>query len=337
MDTESVPGTSKSYMSFTENPRVGYRLALKRKFVSPIHILLLALSAIIPVASLAPVHAQSPTVAVNPSTVAAGLGSSFTVTIDLTDVANVVGYDVSLFFNNAALSITSVDFKSAATLFGGLGCAPACNLGVVALSSNALGEVRSARALLAGNTAQSPGTLVSVTFSVTGSQDSPLTLDGVQVAQDVGGNAVPAPVTAVSGNFFLPPNILFTAPNLSQCTQALPQCAPVQHIKFNPAHTGNLPIICSIQLDPNAPRAGFGGCMIDVRNPNGVDSFSSSNLAFLFPGQSGTVTATFTYTTSASLGSYSVFATALDCVANDLSSCTLGPTTVGGLHFKMNP
>ncbi len=303
--------------------------------------MLLALSAFLPVASLTPVHAQSPTVAVNPNTVAGGLGSSFTITIDITDVPNIVGYDITLLYNNAALSATTVDFNSAVTLFGSLACAPACNLGLVSLASDSLGEVRSARILLGGNTAQSPGALVSITFTVIGAADSPLTLDSVAIAQDVGGSAVPAAVTLVSGSFFLPPNILFVAPNIAQCTptgtSSDPQCAPVQHTKFNPAHSGKVPILCSVQLDPNAPRAGFGGCTIDVKNPNGVDSISSSNLAFLFPGQSVSVTATFTYNTSTTLGSYSVFATALDCVANDLSTCTLGSTTVGGLHFKMNP
>ncbi len=341
MDCRGYRPTSKSYMSFIEKPIVGYKLALKRKFVSPVHLLLLALSAILPVASLSPVHAQAPTVAVNPNSVAAGLASSFTVTVDLTDVANVVGYDVTLLFNNAALSVTSVDFDSPTTLFGGLDCAPTCILGVVSLSSNTLGQVRSARALLGGNLAQSPGTLMSITFMVTGPADSPLTLSNVAIAAAVNGSAVGVPVTVVSGNFFLPPNILFVAPNLSRCTPTGlptdPQCSSVQHTKFNSAHPNSMPILCSIQLDPLALRSGFGGCMIDVRDPNGFNSISSSNLVLLRPGQSATVTATFAYTTSATLGSYSVFATSLECVANDLSSCSMGSITVGAQLFKMNP
>ncbi len=312
---------------------------MKGKLVSP--IFLLALSAILPVASLAPAHAQSPTVSVDPNNSAARVGSTFTVTIDITGVPNIVGYDVSLLYNKAGLSATSADFNSASTLFGSIACAPSCNLGIVAIASDTLGEVRSARVLLGGNTAQSPGTLVSITFTVIGAADSPLTLDRADIVEDINGVATPVAVTIISGNFFLPPNILFVAPNLSQCTptgtSSDPQCAPVQHTKFNPAHSGKVPILCSVQLDPNALRSGFGGCMIDVKDPNGGDFFANSSLAFMLPGQAANVTATFTYTSSATLGSYSVFATALDCVANDLSSCTLGSTTVSGLHFKMNP
>src|SRR5712692_9726626 len=104
---------------------------LKKRFISPIHAILLAFSIILPGIPLTPAHAQSPTVAVNPNTVAGGLGSTFTITIDITDVSDIVGYDVTLLYNNAALSATSVDFNSAATLFGGLPCASACNLGIV--------------------------------------------------------------------------------------------------------------------------------------------------------------------------------------------------------------
>jgi len=256
------------------------------------------------------------------------MGSTFTVTIDIAGAPDIVGYDVTLLYNKVALSATTIDFSSPTTLFGSLVCAPGCNLGIVAMASDKLGEIRSARVLLGGQTAQSPGTLVSITFTVIGAADSPLTLDRADIAEDVNGIATPVSVTIVSGNFFLPPNILFVAPSLLNV--GTPR---VGHIhKLNP-----LAVQCTVQLDPNALRSGFGGCTIDLRDPNGIDFFANSGLAFLLPGQEANVTATFSYTSSATLGSYAVFAIPLDCVANDLSSCAIGSTTASGLHLKINP
>ncbi len=304
---------------------------------------MLVLAAVLPVAAFAPVSALgAPDVALSPANNAGTVGSFFDVFVTIDNVDMLIGYDVTLTFNNAALAITSSDFISPATLFGGVSCnggAPSCTTTLVAIASNALGEVRSARVLFATNGMANtvtvdgiPATLFSVSFKVIASLDSPLPLSNVQLACDVNNAAVPCPTPNVSGgNFFVPPSVGFTSPNVF-----INPNATVQHTHLTPAHTGNMPIFCTIMLDPNALRSGFGGCVVDVVNPKGVDVASSSNIAFMFPGQAVNVTAIFTYTSSAVLGPYTISGTVLQCVSADPSSCVLG-SSIAGPHFKMNP
>jgi hypothetical protein len=79
-------------------------------------------------------------------------------------------------------------------------------------------------------------------------------------------------------------------------------------------------------------RAGFGAVQFDVIDPAGASHSVQSNIAFLFPGQSATVTANFSFESvhSSSLGTYHIIATILRCP--DPSSCINGPTQ-SGLFF----
>jgi len=255
---------------------------------------------------------------------AADVGTSFMVTIVLSNVANLVGYDVILNYNSAILSAQSVDFNSATTLIG-----PYCQAGqclpVRTQFSDATQSVESAYTLLGGVTAQvSSATLLTITFMVVGQGDSPLTISSATIAALEDGQTVSVPTDIMSGQYLLPPTLNFVAPN------GQPAAAHTLHLfKGETSLTYN----GLIQLSPTDPRSGFGGVVITVVNPTGSEVYTvQSNIAFMFPGQSATVSGIVDFSDNPLIGSYSVTVTMLRCPLPN--GCITG-ATANGQPFKV--
>ena len=258
---------------------------------------------------------------------AADVGGTFQVSVQVSNVNNLVGYDVVLQYNSAILSAQSVDFSSSATLIGPY-CSGGQCLPVRTFFSDAAQTVESAFTLLGGVTtsvsAFSPATLFTVTFLVVSPGDSALTISSAQIAAESGGSAVPVPTTIMSGQYLLPPTLNFVAPN------GQPAASHTLHLfKGQTAinYTG------LIQLSPTAPRAGFGGVVITVVNPAQTEVYTvTSTIAFMFPGQSATVWGIVDFSDNPIIGTYTVTVTMLRCPLP--SGCITG-ATANGQPFKV--
>ncbi len=308
---------------------------MNRKLLSPILIAVISLMTVIPETPGFLAHATNPsaTVAVNPSFNAADLGQTFQVALVGTGVGCIVGYDISLTYNHLALSTSpaAVDFDTTTVTAG------TTHANIVTVASDAESLVRYAVTTLGGQCLDlsAGANMVIVTFQVIAVADSDLTVSAATIAEAIGGAIVPADVTTSDGTFLVPPKILINAPFSSvsfPTGRAVPPTTTiVRHIKK--ASDQPVPLIAFIQLDPNAPRGGFGGVTFDVIDPNGVDTPVTSTLAFMFPGDAANVTGVFFFPNV--LGAYQVFVTALRCPFP--SECVVGLTTDSGLGFKVNP
>src|SRR6266700_8241529 len=90
---------------------------MNNKTLAPILMVIFSVLAIVPEATPL-VHAQSnPTVFVDPSFNAADPGGTFTVSVSISGVSNLIGYDVILSWDVLALSAVSINFVSTPTLF----------------------------------------------------------------------------------------------------------------------------------------------------------------------------------------------------------------------------
>jgi len=278
--------------------------------------------AIVPEAPSLLVHAQgTATLEVSPAASAGDLGSTITISIMLSNVDNLVGYDVGLSYDPSVLSAVGANFNSAPDVFTGL------NPFVVTGScSNNIGACESAQVLLGGASAMvSSAQLFSVDFKVLQGTPTSLTITKSDIAALVSGSVVSVPVVVSNGNFLVPPSLTFILPN---ATVAAGQ-------RTSRLSRGDTQVTLQgfISYDSTNVRAGFGGVLFDIIDPNGVDTPVTSNIAFFFPGQSATVTATYTFATSGNaIGTYHIIATMLRCP--DPSSCVNGQTTTG-LFFKL--
>ena len=263
-------------------------------------------------------------VSVNPCFSAGDPGSTFQVEVDISGVPNLVAYDLSLEFNSASLNATAVDFDTSTIVAG------TSHFNVATIVDNSIGLVRYAVTLLGGNTVDASGTVAAlkVTFQVVAAQDSPLNI-AAQIVQLV--NGVPIPVANVVVNncrFVVPPTILIVPPNSDvKAGERLRRISKGQD---------HVDLIGYIQLAPNSTRPGFGGVVFDIVGPNGeVQVFSS--IAFMFPGNSTTVTASFFYPLdSSSIGTYNYSVFALQCVTT--TACIQGTKTylsLDGPFFKV--
>jgi hypothetical protein len=291
------------------------------KPLSSILITALAILFAMPVLSV-PAYAAPATVAVNPQASSAPLGATFTVQVDVSNAANLIGYDLTLNYAGSILNVVSADF-STTTLIAPL-CASSSCFPVVTGFSDTLGTVRTAFAILGGSTVQvtTPQALLKVTFKVVGAGDSPLALTNVGLVGLLNGGAVSIPATTTDGQFLLPPSLVFRPPNAQALAGDGNGC------------TGN--VDCSdiiltgyIMLATDATRAGFGGVRFTLVGPQGTHTYDS-NIVFLFPGQSATVTHYIPLTNVA--GTYQLFATILLCPVP--TSCTPGQT-VTGVSFRV--
>ncbi len=302
-----------------------YRISLKRKIVSPILLMTLSLMTVMPEASSLFAHASlSGTVSVNPSFAAGDVGSTFPVEVDISGVPNMLAYDVSLDFNPASLQAMSVDFDTSTVVAG------TSHFNVVTITDNGIGEVRYAVSLLSGATVDASGSVpaLKMTLKVVGAVDSPLNIDPL-IAELVNGVATPVTdITVNNGVFLVPPNILIVPPNSD--------VAPSFRLRRISKGEDHVNLIGYIQLDPNAIRPGFGGVVFDIVGPGGEVQIPST-IAFMFPGNSTTVTASFFYPLdSSSIGTYTYSVLALRCATPD--ACVTGAMaflSLDGPFFKV--
>ncbi len=304
---------------------------MNRKLLSPILLALIGVMSIVPGIPAYVAAQGSATVSVTPALSAGDVGNTFQVAIAAVGPSNVIGYDVSLTYDNSALSASSVDFDTSTVVAG------KDHLNIVMLASDPIGEVRYAVTLLGGQSVDTSGSasLVIITFTVIAAQDSDLTIVSAAVVVNNNGVAEEVAVTTVNGLFLVPPVILLNAPFSSifyTNGRAVPTTKQdVRHIhkaSDQPVH-----LVAFIQLDPAAPRAGFGGVVFDVIDPNGVDTPVVSTIGFMFPGDTVTVTGDYFYPSV--LGAYQVIVSPLRCPFPD--TCVAGTSSAVGLGFKVNP
>ncbi len=287
------------------------------RIISPTLIALITLITMIPGFTLVPVNALNsvPTLQVDPANNAADLGQSFTVSILVSDVTDLIAYDVSLEFDNTALKVTSIDFVSPGVLIGSF--LPSQRFRVAATTDlstvNSLASLRSAFTLLSGltTTVVDPQPLVTVTMEVIGSTDSSLNLVNTElVALSLSGDVSAVPHQVFNGAFFVPPPIEFIPPS---ATFGFDGGSTI--VRFRGF----------IRLSPTALRAGFGGVRLTMVTPSGQTFIVDSQIVFFFPGQS-TRTETF-FTIQRERGPFTLFETILRCASTDPASCAVGASS----------
>jgi len=294
---------------------------------TPSSVLILALTLIMIMPEAPPILALAQTtamVSINPCFSVGDPGSLFQVEVDISGVPSLVAYDLSFEFNPVSLNATAVDFDASTVVAG------TSHFNVATIVDNSIGQVRYAVTLLGGNVVDASGTVTALklTLQVVGTQDSPISI-AAQIVQLV--NGVPTTVSNVivsSCRFVVPPTILIVPPNSD--------VRPGQRLRRISKAQDHVDLLGYIQLAPNSTRPGFGGVVFDIVGPNGeVQVFSS--IAFMFPGNSTTVTASFSYPLdSSSIGTYNYSVLAVRCVTT--TACIQGTKaymSLDGPFFKV--
>lgn len=293
--------------------------ALKK--LAPSLLAILAIIAFLPALTI-PAHAQGPTLAVNPQSNAGDADSFFDIFVEVSEVPALYAYDVTVQWDPAVLEGTAVDFDTTVG-FAGMNHIPVNQETVPA------GQVRSAATLIGVNSmdASLPTALLKITMRVLTAADTPLDLINTElVALTLSGVELLAH-SVVDGVFFAPPVILITGGLEGQNATV----APGQRQRFLSIGEHDVSLLGFIQLDPMAPRAGFGGIRFTIVAPDGSSSTVDSDIAFMFPGDFATVHGTYMF--GDLTGTYRLFATALRCPTPE--SCVDGQT-VGGKFFKVH-
>jgi hypothetical protein len=277
-----------------------------------------------------PAHALGgvPTVAVSPGFNARVVGETFAVSLAVSDVPHLLAYDVTLNYNNLALSAQSVDFTSR-TVFSSF-CAttpPKCLSAFIpspGIISDDTGTVRAAYTLLGGAevsvTAEQP--LMIITFKVIGAFDSALTISDATLAVVCGTSACALTPQILSGSFLVPPSMSFVAPNGS-CLD----CGDnVGHLQGNiDTHLAS-----TVRLSPTAARGGYAFVRFTVIDPNRVRHTVDSSIVFLFPSNSTTVTVPLSY--EPVTGTYQVLVTMFAC---PVPTVCIQRQTAPGVFFRI--
>jgi len=276
--------------------------------------------AVIPEAPSLLVHATGPAVvAVDPAISAADVGGSFTVSVTINNVNSLVGYDVILNFDPSVLSCTAASFPAILPNNFPVGGHNFC--------SNGTGSSETAAASIGGSSASlsSPTAVMMLTFTPLQATFATLQIALAQLAVLPGPTL--APVTTSDGTFGVPPSLTFILPNAT--------VAPGQRLSRISKGATQVTLVGYVLLLSSNVRAGFGGVTFDVIDPTGVDTPVQSNIGFGFPGDSLTVTATYTFATSGfAIGTYHIVATILRCTTSDAATCVNGQT-LNGLFFKL--
>jgi Cohesin domain len=258
-------------------------------------------------------------VAVDPAVSAADVGGSFTVSVTVNNVDNLVGYDVILNFDPAIFQCTAATFPVILPNNFPVGGHNFCD--------NGTGSAEAAAASIGGSmlSVSSPTAVMVLTFKPLQATFATLSISLAQLAVLPGPTL--APVVTSDGEFGVPPALTFILPNAT--------VAPGQRLgRISKGATG-VTLVGTVMMSPSNVRAGFGGVTFDVIDPNGIDTPVQSNIAFGFPGDSLTVTASYTFDTSGfAIGTYHIVVTILRCNNVDPSTCINGPS-VSGLFFKL--
>ena len=200
--------------------------ANRKKTVLIVVLLLASLLVVLPIQM---VKAQTATVSVSPQTNTASVGKTVTVAIQLSNVQNLYGFDVTLSYNNAVLQLTnSQPDLGTSSIPGGVlyGDPVSTNFVAGGVYYNASLSTSSDYELVATsvNTAgpfSGSGTIVTLTFTVISSGQSPLTLS-VQLASyaQPGTGEVSQPISATVINGY------FATPSSSSSPSASPTPSP---------------------------------------------------------------------------------------------------------------
>jgi hypothetical protein len=300
---------------------------MNKRNLAPILMVFFSILAVLPEAAPLAHASGTPTVSVSPTFNAADTGTTFKVAVNLDGVSNLIGYDVILAYSTTALSAVSLNCFGSGTIFS-IPPLPSGSVFPVTQSiDNAVGQVECAGALLGGVTVPTAtGSLLIVTFQALGPFPSDLIIVNPQIITLVNGGAMQIPVSIVNGTFLSPPPVLFVIPNATT--------APGERVSHLFKGQTAIDLQGFIMLPTNAPFSGFGGVRFTIIDPSGHRFTVKSNIAFMFPGDSATVTAHFDFIASNGgiTGTYLLFGTLLRCPLP--SGCATG-TTTNGLSFKL--
>jgi hypothetical protein len=273
---------------------------LNKRVLSSVTIIVLATLAILPAIPIRAYATPSASLSVSPSVVAGNPGDTFAITVAVDQVTALIAYDVQLNYNGFALHAKSVDFSGP---YAGSTCAL---LPVIESFSDATGSVRAALTTLNGCTVDitAPTPIFVVTFQVLTRQNSALHISTdsecacSSIAQFVSSNIVTVAHTTSDGTFFAEPNIVFIP--LGNVT-----AVPV-HPKLHKGDTSTQ-VEAIVTMGATETLAGFTFVVFDIVTPTGATVTLTSNVAFVQPGTTATVSATYHFGTQT--GFYTVFAT----------------------------
>lgn len=288
--------------------------------LSPILLALLAATAIVPSFPRANAMHGGAHLSVDPALSSGDPGQMVAVSVLVSDVNDLLAYDVELNYNTAALS-ASCEF-SLGTVFDGMSVFP-----VVSECNDATGIVRSARALLGGATkdVSSPEAIMYITFTVDQTLDSDLTINtDSQLVALVGGSATSVAYQKTDGQFLAPPTV-----GLHRWDASV---SPSDRQKFLGSGETSLTLVGTVRMQQLATRGGFAFIVFDVIAPDGsLVGQVQSNIVFVNPGEIKDVSAPYAFPPVA--GRYELFATLWRGPSLDFF---VPGDTVSGLHFFVN-
>ena len=273
---------------------------MNKRVLSSVTIIVLATLAILPAIPIRAYATPAAALSVSPAIVAGNPGDTFAITVAVDQVTALVAYDVQLNYNGLALTAMNVDFSGP---YAGSACQI---LPVIESFSDATGTVRAALTTLNGCTVDisSPTPIFVVTFQVLTRQNSPLHISTdsdcacSSLAQYVSGNILTVDHTTSDGTFFAEPNIVFIP--LGNVT-----AVPV-HPKVHKGDTSTK-VEAIVTMSATETLPGFVFVVFDIVTPTGATVTLTSNQAFVQPGTTATVSATYNFGTQT--GFYTVFGT----------------------------
>ncbi len=281
---------------------------------------------ILPEAPSVLVHAQgTPTVSVTPANAAGDVNQILTISIMVSGVDNLQGYNVVFQYDSSILQEVSANFVSSPDVFAGF--FPFVS---AAYCFNPTSTCQSRQVIVGGGTVPVSGTaqIFSVNFMILTATPTLLTITEAELTSlDSSGNVIPIIPAIQNGVFLVPPSLSFVLPN----ALATPR---VRH-QSNGPHVTTLNAF--IMMDTSNARAGFGGVLFEIVAPDGTPYEVMSNIAFMFPGNSTTVFGSFDFTANGNvIGTYQLSAVMLRCPSADPASCVNGASATGHT-FTLKP
>ncbi len=266
------------------------------------------------------VHSNPDTMlTVDPLILSGDPGDMFTVTVYVSDVMDLVAYDVQLDYNTAAISATC-EFD-AGTVFDGM---PVFVVPEGTICDDPTGVARSSRSLLGGVTKDvfAPQPVMILTFTVDSTQDSDLAINpGSILVQLIGGDTVPVPYGIV--------NSVFLAPPTAQLHRWDASVSPSDRNKFLSRGETSVTLVGTVRMTNKAIRGGYAFVTFDVIGPDGSPVATlDSNTVFVNPGEIVDVSALYDFPSTQ--GRYELFATLHRGASLDFF---VSGESTSGLHF----
>ena len=336
MDTESGPAISNSYIESINEHCFGYRLALNKRALSPILLAILAILSMVPaIPRGAALVVTPPSITMSPTLITQDVGGSFDLVVYVSDIMDLIAYDVEINYDTNALTATSAEFTGCHDLDGDLfpetctvfsSFSPMSQINVVSNVTDGTGSVRSVRALLGGLSKDVfiPEALIIIHFTVDNVADSLLTVSDASVLVTLVG-MTPTPCylgcyTETEGSFQAPPAVALHRWDAS--------VAPSDRQQFLSSGDTKVTLVGTVKMHQLAARGGYAFVVFDILFPGGGGDSIASNIVFVEPGQIVDVTAEYTF--PGVQGRYELFATIWRGPSADLF--VPGEYT-SGLHF----